>query len=71
MVRTAMPIPQLALDGASRQAGDEILDKKRVEHRHRHRAEQRAGHQAAPEEDVAANQLAGHPERDRFELNIG
>src|SRR5882724_12153368 len=58
----ALPRPagRLAFHRAG-QAGDIVLDKERIDEGHRDRAEQRAGHELAPEVDVAPDQL-GHDE---------
>src|SRR4051812_37586846 len=40
-------------------AGHIVLDEERIDDRHRDRADQCAGHQRAPEEDVAADELGG------------
>src|SRR5262245_17509811 len=58
------------LHGAG-QAGHVVLDEERIGDRHRDRSEQRAGHQLAPEEDVAADQLRGDPDRHRLLLGGG
>src|SRR5690348_10419813 len=55
----------------SGEAGDVVLDEERVDERHRDRAEQRARHQLAPIEDVAAHQFRGDPDRDRLLLRRG
>src|SRR5678815_3098620 len=52
-------------------AGDVILDEERVDERDRHRAEQRARHELAPEEDVAADQLRDHADRNGLLLDRG
>src|ERR1051325_2193970 len=52
----------LAFHGTG-QAGDVVLDEERIRHSSGHGAEQRAGHQLAPEEDVAADQLGHHADR--------
>src|SRR5215472_11216060 len=51
MTTCAMPPPPRpsSLHGAG-QAGDVVLDEERIDQRHRDRAEQRPGHQRAPEE---------------------
>ena len=49
--------PRLFLDRAGH-AGNVVLDEERVYQRHRHRAEQGAGHQRAPVIDVAVDELA-------------
>src|SRR2546425_4127262 len=55
----------LSLHGAG-EARDVILDEKGIDERHRHRAEQRAGHELPPEIDVAADELGDDPDRDRL-----
>src|SRR5947207_2989916 len=52
----------LSFDAAGH-AGDVVLDEERIDDRHRDRADQRAGHQRTPEEDVAADQFGGHAHR--------
>src|ERR1700752_5461923 len=52
-----------ALDGTRGEAGDVVLHEERVDERDRHRAEERARHQLAPVEGVAANQLSHHADR--------
>src|SRR4051812_3344836 len=44
-------------------AGDVVFDEERVDDRHRNGADQRAGHERAPEENVAADQLGGDANR--------
>src|SRR6185369_282046 len=51
------------LHGA-RKARHVILDEERIDDRHGHRPEQRARHQLAPEEDVAADQLGNYADGD-------
>jgi hypothetical protein len=48
-----------------------VLDEERVHDRHRHRADQRAGHQRSPEEDIAADQLRHHAHRHGLLLGRG
>src|SRR5262245_29661099 len=57
-----------ALDGARGEARDVVLHKERVDERDRYRAEQRSGHQLAPVEGVAADQLAHDADRHRTHL---
>src|SRR5665213_220022 len=52
-------------------AGDVILDKERIDERDRDRAQQRTGHQLAPEEHVAAHQFRGDPDRHGLLLGRG
>src|SRR3982751_5327524 len=51
-----------ALDRAGH-AGDVVFDEERVDDRDRNGADKRAGHERAPEEDVAADQLGGDANR--------
>src|SRR6185437_1200788 len=51
--------------------GDVMLDEEGIDQRHRDRAEQRAGHQRAPEEDVAADELGGDADRHGLLLGRG
>src|SRR5262245_3384466 len=53
------------------EAGDVVLDEERVDQGDRHGAEQRAGHQLAPEEDIAADQLRDHAHRHRLLIGRG
>ena len=53
-------------DGAAGDAGDEAVEEQIVGDRHRHAGDQRAGHELAPEEDVAAHEIGRHAERDRL-----
>src|SRR5579864_7129999 len=53
------------------QAGDIMLDEERIDQRHRDRAEQRAGHQRAPKEHVAADQFGGDADRHGFLIRRG
>src|SRR5436189_3752526 len=50
------------------EAGDIVLDEERVDERDRNRAQQRPGHQRAPEEDVAPDQLGDDADRHRLLL---
>src|SRR5712692_9168765 len=59
-----------ALHGAG-DAGDVMLDEKRVDERDRDRAQQCTRHQRPPEEDVAADQLGRHANRHRLLLRRG
>src|SRR5262245_2871312 len=70
MTPSASPAPAralretgLALDGAGGQARDVVLHEERVDERDRHRAEQRPGHQLAPIEGVAADELTHDADR--------
>src|SRR5262245_50440168 len=47
---------RLSLDRAG-EAGHVVLHEERVDQRHGHRAQERAGHELTPEIDVAANEL--------------
>src|SRR5262245_41581336 len=53
------------------EAGHVVLDEERVDQRHRDRAQQRPGHELAPEVDVAADQLGHHADRHRLPLRRG
>src|SRR5688500_6893646 len=65
--RPARPGPRLALDGAG-EPGDVVLDEKGVHEGDRDGAEQGAGHELAPEIDVAADHLRHHADRHRLAL---
>src|SRR3954467_10457092 len=52
-------------------AGYVILNKERIDEGNRDRAQQRAGHQLAPVEDVAAHQFGGHADRHRLLFGRG
>src|SRR5215813_6018798 len=54
-----------ALDGARREARDVVLHEERIDESDRNGAEQCPGHQLAPVERVAADQLAHDPDRNR------
>src|SRR5919198_2772536 len=47
----------LILHRARGEAGDVVVDEERIDDRHRHGAQQRRGHELAPVEDVAPDQL--------------
>src|SRR5437868_4014757 len=49
-------------------AGDVVLDEERIDDGHWDGTDQRAGHERAPEEDVAADELGGHADRHRLLL---
>src|SRR5262245_59845390 len=53
------------------EAGHVVLDEERMDQCDRHRAEQRAGHELAPEEDVAADQLGHDAHRDGLLVRRG
>src|SRR6185312_10050793 len=67
-LRTVTSAMTLSLDRAG-EARDVMFDEERVDDRHGDRAQQRAGHQRAPEEDVAADQL--RRDADRHGLLVG
>src|SRR2546422_4735451 len=48
---------------AAGHSGDIVLDEERIDDGDRNRADQRAGHERPPEEDVAADQLRDHAHR--------
>src|SRR5437764_13053525 len=52
-----------ALDGAGGEAGDVVLHEERIDEGDGHGAQQRPGHQLAPVEGVAADELADDPDR--------
>src|SRR6516225_2823576 len=54
------------LDGAPGYSTDEPIKKKIVRDRHRDAGDQGAGHDLAPVEDVAADEIGRHAERDRL-----
>ena len=54
------------LDGAASDAGDEAVEEEVISDCHRDAGDQCAGHDLAPEEDVAANEVGRHAERDRL-----
>src|SRR5436190_7521280 len=56
---------------ATGHAGDVMLDEERVDKGDRDRADQRTGHQRAPVEHVAADQLGGHAHRHGLLLGRG
>src|SRR5262245_26743430 len=53
-----------SLDGAARDAADEAVEEKIVRDRHRDACDQRRGHQFAPVEDVAADEVGRDPQGD-------
>src|SRR5215469_10086803 len=65
------PALLLTLDRSRGQPGDIVLDKERVDQRDRDRAQQRAGHQLAPIEYVAADQLGDDPDRNGANRALG
>src|SRR5947208_1286778 len=56
---------------AAGHSGDIVLDEERIDDGDRNRADQRAGHERPPEEDVAADQLRDHAHRHRLLLGRG
>src|ERR1043166_1261963 len=61
----------LRLHGAGGQAGDVVVHEEGIDDGDRHRAEQRAGHELAPVEDVAADQLGDDADRHRAHVALG
>src|SRR5215510_3170726 len=74
--RPAYSCPLLTVSGAparsplhgAGEAGDVVLHEEGVDERDRHRAQQGPGHERAPEEHVAADQLGDDPHRHRLLL---
>src|SRR5262245_64600672 len=58
-----LPYRALPLHGPRGEPGDVVLHEEGVDHRHGHRTQQRAGHELAPIEGVASDQLAHHADR--------
>ena len=58
---------RLPFDGA-RERGDVVLDEERVDEGDGDRAQESAGHERAPVEDVAAHELGENPDRNRLLL---
>src|SRR5205814_9365337 len=59
-----------SLDGAG-EGRDVVLDEERVDDGDRDRAEEGAGHERTPVEDVPAHELGEDPDRDRLLLGRG
>src|SRR5216684_8763542 len=69
--RTADEIPRpSALDGARGHTRDEIVDEKGIQHRDWDRAQERSGHQLAPEELVTVDELLGDADRDGLDQAV-
>src|SRR5262245_2872261 len=62
---------RLRLDRARSETCDVVLHEERVDDGHRHRAQQGRGHELAPVEDVAPDQLGDGPHRHRADLALG
>src|SRR5678816_4093839 len=60
-----------SFDCRSRDPRDELVKKQVVDDRHRNADQQRAGHQRAPEIDVAPDQLGSHAQRHRLLVGDG
>src|SRR5579862_4859160 len=59
------------LDSASGYPADEPVEEKIVRDRHWNTGDQGAGHDLAPEEDVAADEIGRHAKRDRLLIRRG
>ena len=58
-------------DGAAGYTGDEAVKEQIIGDRHRDASDQCAGHDLAPVEDVAADEIGRHAEGDRFLVRRG
>src|SRR5260370_40461159 len=69
--RTADEIPRAsALDGARGHARDEVVDEERIKHSDWDGAQECRGHQLAPEEFVAVNELLRDADRDGLDQAV-